>query len=53
MKKTKLKFRGYVIPTICVLLLGIIFYSGYKIWELVESTEESIVPTNYVNTSTP
>ena len=35
-----------------MLLLGVIFYSGYKIWELVEEAEETIVPTNYVNKST-
>ena len=52
MKKKRLKLRGYVIPTICVLLLGIICYSGYKIWELVDKTEQEIVPTNYVDKST-
>ena len=52
MKKKRLRLRGYVIPTICMLLLGIIFYSGYKIWELVEATEHEIVPTNYVDKST-
>lgn len=53
MKKTRLRLRGYVIPTICFMLLGIICYSGYKIWELVQVTEQEVVPTNYVNKSTP
>ena len=52
MKRKRLKLRAYVIPTLCVLLFGIICYSGYKIWELVQVTEQEIVPTNYVNQST-
>ena len=42
MKRRKL--RGYVIPTICVFLLSTIFYSGYKIWEIM-SNDQNIVPT--------
>ena len=49
MKEKKLKLRGYVIPTICLILLAAIFYSGYKIWELVESTKETFEPAEYVN----
>ncbi|MBR1417121.1 MAG: M23 family metallopeptidase [Bacilli bacterium] len=50
--KKKLRLRGYVIPSICILLLGIILYSGYKIWELVDVSDQEVVPTNYVNKST-
>lgn len=48
MKRRKL--RGYVIPTLCVFLLSTIFYSGYKIWEIL-SYDNNIVPTeDYVST---
>lgn len=43
MKKRKL--RGYVVPTICLFLLTTIFYSGYKIWEIL-SYDQNIVPTD-------
>ena len=50
MKRRKL--RGYVIPTICIFLLSTIFYSGYKIWEIM-SNDQHLVPTApYVTTPT-
>lgn len=49
MKRRKL--RGYVIPTLCVFLLSTIFYSGFKIWQIL-SYDQNIVPTEpYVSTS--
>lgn len=50
MKVKRLKLRGYVIPTICVILVAAIIYSGYKIWELVETASEEFAPFEYVNT---
>ena len=52
MKVKKLRLRGYVIPTICTILLLAVFYSGYKIWELVDSNVESVAPVDYINRST-
>jgi len=51
-KKKKLKLRGYVIPTIFTILLLSIFYSGYKIWELVDSEVVEVAPVDYINKST-
>ena len=52
MKTKNLKLRGYVIPTICTILIMAIFYSGYKIWELVDESNQDFAPTDYVNKST-
>ena len=52
MKVKKLKLRGYVIPTICFILISLIFYSGYKVWELVQENNEEYFPVNYVDRST-
>ena len=52
MKVKKLRLRGYVIPTICTILLLAVFYSGYKIWELADSNVESVAPVDYINRST-
>lgn len=52
MKKKRLKLRGYVIPTIFTILLLSIFYSGYKIWELVDSEVVEVAPVDYINKST-
>lgn len=49
MKKKNLRLRGYVIPTIFTILIMAIFYSGYKIWELVDDNTQEYVPTDYVN----
>ena len=43
MKKKRL--RPFVIPTICIFLLGTIFYSGYRIWNIIYY-DENIVPSN-------
>lgn len=43
MKRRRL--RGYVVPTLCMFLLGIIFYSSYKIWEIVNN-DNHIIPNN-------
>ena len=51
MKTNNLKLRGYVIPTICAILIMAIFYSGYKIWELVDDNTVDFAPTDYVNRS--
>ena len=52
MSNKKLRLRGYVIPTIFTILILAIFYSGYKIWELVETNEEISAPVEYINKST-
>ena len=39
----KLRLRPYVIPTLCLLLLGTIFYSGFQIWQIL-SYDEQIIP---------
>ena len=52
MKKKKLRLRGYVIPTIFTILILAIFYSGYKIWEIVDSETESYAPVDYIDKST-
>lgn len=50
MKRRKL--RGYVVPTLCIFLLSTIFYSGYKIWEIM-SNDQHLVPTEpYVTSPT-
>ena len=46
MKRRKLK--PFVIPTLCILLLGTIFYSGYRIWEIL-NYDQNIIPTNPVS----
>lgn len=51
MKKKKLRLRGYVIPTIFTILILAIFYSGYKIWELVDTNVESFAPVDYIDKS--
>lgn len=51
MKKKKLRLRGYVIPTIFTILILAIFYSGYKIWELVDTNEGSFAPVDYIDNS--
>lgn len=46
----KIKLKKYVIPTLCLFLLSTIFYSGYRIWEIL-SYDQNIVPENdYVST---
>ena len=52
MKKKRLKLRGYVLPTIFTLLLLAIFYSGYKIYELVETENIKVEPVEYINKTT-
>ena len=49
MKKKKLRLRGYVIPTIFTILILAIFYSGYKIWELVDTETSNYAPVDYVD----
>ena len=52
MKGKKLRLRGYVIPTICTILILAIFYSGYKIWEVVDNTTQDFAPVDFINRST-
>ena len=52
MKKKRLRLRGYVIPTIFTILILAIFYSGYKIWEIVETENSNYAPVDYVNKAT-
>lgn len=52
MKKKRLRLRGYVLPTLFVILITAIFYSGYKIWELVDVNVETEAPTEYINKAT-
>ncbi len=51
MKIKRIRLRGYVIPAICIILVGAIFYSSYKVWELVEDEKNNVIPTHYVNKS--
>ena len=51
MKTKKLRLRGYVIPTICMLLISLIFYSGYQVWKMVEEENNNYFPVNYVDRS--
>lgn len=39
----RLRLRPALIPVICLLLLGTIFYSGYQIWQIL-SYDRNIVP---------
>lgn len=48
MKVKKLKLRGYVIPTICLLLISLIVFSSYKVWELVQE-DNNVFPVNYTD----
>ena len=50
MKRRKL--RGYVIPTICIFLLSTIFYSGFKIWEILSYNQNITPKDSYVSTQT-
>ena len=52
MKEKKLRLRGYVIPTIFTILILAIFYSGYKIWELVDYNTSDYKPVDYIDKST-
>lgn len=52
MKEKKLRLRGYVIPTIFTILILAIFYSGYKIWELVDYNTNDYKPVDYIDKST-
>ena len=52
MKEKKLRLRGYVIPTILTILIMTIFYSGYKIWEVVETNTVEEKPVEYINRTT-
>ena len=51
MKAKKLKLRGYVIPTICMFLISLIFYSGYQVWKIVKEDNTEYFPVNYVDKS--
>ena len=39
----RLRLRPALVPVICLLLLGTIFYSGYQIWQIL-SYDRNIVP---------
>ena len=47
--KKKLRLRGYVVYTLIAMLLGVIAYSGYEIYKLVQEDSKDIVTDNYVN----
>lgn len=49
MKTKRLKLRGYVIPTICILLISLIVYSSFKVWQLVQESNEKFFPVNYTD----
>ena len=48
----RLRLRGYVIPTLCILLIGAIAYSGYMVWNIVEESTPQEIKPNYINKST-
>jgi TRAP-type C4-dicarboxylate transport system permease small subunit len=31
------KLRSWVVPTVCLFLIGVIFYSGYQIWQIMSN----------------
>ena len=41
--KKKLKLRGYVIPSICVMLLSLMMYSGYKVYKIINEEANTVV----------
>ena len=47
--KKKLRLRGYVVYTLIALLLGVIAYSGYEIYKIVQEDSTDMVTDNYVN----
>ena len=52
MKINSKKLRKYIIPTLCLFLVSLIIYSGYKIWDALSyfvDEEQTPVPTHYVN----
>ena len=48
----RLRLRGYVIPTLCILLIGAIAYSGYMVWNIVEESTPQEIKPNYINKAT-
>lgn len=49
MKLNVRKVKDYVVPLFSLFLIGVIFYSGYKIWEILYVTEDAETPSHYVN----
>ena len=47
------RLRGYVIPSIFVFLISVIFYSGYKIWNILESEVPKNDTVEYVTSKLP
>ena len=47
--KKKLRLRGYVVYSLIAILLGVIAYSGYEIYKIVQEQNQDIVSNNYVN----
>jgi stage II sporulation protein Q len=42
------KLRSWVVPTVCLFLIGVIFYSGYQIWQIMESDQNISTDDTYV-----
>jgi len=51
MKTKKLKLRGYVFPTVCMLLVSLIVYSSYKIWDVIDEQAKEFQSDIYINTN--
>jgi stage II sporulation protein Q len=49
MKIKRIRLKGLIIPSVCLFLISLIFYSGYKVWELVKEENDNIIPVNYVD----
>lgn len=49
MKLNVKRIQNYVIPLFSIFLIGVIFYSGYKIWEILYVSDDAETPTHYVN----
>jgi stage II sporulation protein Q len=52
------KLRSWVIPSICLFLVGVIFYSGFQIWQIMASDnnivpEDTYVTGNIINQDIP
>src|SRR5574344_52375 len=46
------RFKWYVLPTVCMFLIGTILYSSYRIWEILTSDQKIVPDTTYVSTPT-
>ena len=46
----KTRFKGFVMPLLCLFLISTIFYSGYRSWKILNYDQNIVPETNYVTT---